>query len=197
MIGKVIGHYRLAAELGAGGMGLVYRAQDLKLGREVAVKFLAPELACDRKSVERFEREARAAAAINHPNICTIYEVGEEAGQPYIVMELLDGMVLRDRIGGAPAPLEALLDWAIQITEGLEAAHALGILHRDIQPGNLFLTSRGLVKILDFGLAKQSPSMRPIGSAPGPQTGITTIELLTDPRMAAGTPHYMSPEQVG
>src|SRR5690348_15652607 len=175
-------------------MGLVYRAHDLKLGREVALKVLAPELAQDRKALERFEREARAAAAINHPNICTVYEVGEHECRPFIAMELLDGGPLGKRIGNQPLALETLLDWAIQITEGLEAAHERGILHRDIKPGNLFVTVRGHAKILDFGLAKQAPLSRPAAAATVGQSEITTIEYLTDAGTAAGTPNYMSPE---
>jgi len=194
MLGRNIGHYKLIAELGAGGMGLVYRAQDLKLGREVALKFMAPELAQDRKASERFKREARAAAAINHPNICTVYEVGEHEGQPFIAMELLDGESLEKRIGNQPLALESLLDWASQIANGLEAAHERGILHRDIKPGNLFVTSRGDVKILDFGLAKQAPETRPAADIVR-QSEITTVEHLTDAGKAAGTPNYMSPEQ--
>jgi Tol biopolymer transport system component len=195
VVGKTVGHYQLAAELGAGGMGLVYRAHDLILQRDVALKFLTPDLARDPKAVERFEREARAAASINHPNICTIYEVGEHEGRRFIVMELLEGETLNHRIGNRPVLIDSLLDWAIQITEGLDAAHERGILHRDIKPGNLFITTRGHAKILDFGLAKQSPLTRPAPAPTPAQTGIATVELLTQAGLAAGTPNYMSPEQ--
>jgi Tol biopolymer transport system component len=195
VVGKTVGHYQLAAKLGAGGMGLVYRAYDLILHRDVALKFLTPDLAGEPKAVERFEREARAAASINHPNICTIYEVGEHEGRPFIVMELLEGETLNYRIGNRPVPLDLLLDWAIQITEGLAAAHERGILHRDIKPGNLFITTRSRAKILDFGLAKQSPLTRPTPASTPAQTDIATLELLTQAGLAAGTPNYMSPEQ--
>jgi Tol biopolymer transport system component len=184
MLGKTVGHYQILGMLGAGGMGVVYRAQDLKLGREVALKFLPANVPQIRMAKERFEREARAAAVINHPNICTVHEVGEYEGSPFIAMELLEGETLKQRIGSRPVPLSSLLDWAIQITEGLDAAHERRILHRDIKPANLFITSRGRVKILDFGLAKQSPA-----------AGAATLDLITDPGTAAGTPNYMSPEQ--
>jgi serine/threonine protein kinase/Tol biopolymer transport system component len=191
LAGNTIGHYRIEGRLGAGGMGVVYRAHDLKLEREVALKFLPSELAQNRLAVERFEREARAAAAINHPNICTIYEVGEHEGVPFIAMELLAGETLKQRIGSRPLRLDLLLDWAIQITDGIQAAHERGILHRDIKPANLFITTRGHAKILDFGLAKQSLLAKP----PSELGESATIELLTNPGTAAGTPSYMSPEQ--
>src|SRR5579863_401578 len=143
MLGKTVGHYKIVGRLGAGGMGVVYRAEDLMLGREVALKFLPANVSQARMAKERFEREARAAAVINHPNICTVYEVGEYEGSPFIAMELLEGATLRERIGSRPVALGTLLDWAIQITEGLDAAHERRILHRDIKPGNLFITSRG------------------------------------------------------
>src|ERR1700719_3409459 len=154
VLNQIVAHYRILEKLGGGGMGVVYRAEDLKLRREVALKFLPDELTRDRIAVERFEHEARAAAAINHPNICTVYEIGEFENRPYLAMELLEGQTLKHRMNGKPVPLSTLLDWTIQITEGLDAAHARGILHRDLKPANLFITNTGRAKILDFGLAK-------------------------------------------
>ncbi len=187
MIGQLISHYRIIEKLGAGGMGVVYRAEDLKLGREVALKFLPDDMARDRAAVERFEREARAAASINHPHICTIYEVGEHEGHPFLAMELLEGETLRQRMGGRSIPLVSLVDWAIQITEGLDAAHARGIVHRDIKPANLFLTPKGHVKILDFGLAKPvTAGLRTVSGGTG-GSDASTIDLMTTPGTAAGT----------
>jgi eukaryotic-like serine/threonine-protein kinase len=194
-VNETVSHYRIIEKLGGGGMGVVYRAEDLKLGRQVALKFLPEEMARDSIALERFEREARAAAAINHPNICTLYEVGEHAGHPFLVMELLEGATLKQRIGGRPIPLDSLLTWAIQIADGLDAAHARGIVHRDIKPANLFLVSHGQMKILDFGLAKPKHAGKTVTAAPGDRTATIAVELLTTPGTAAGTPGYMSPEQ--
>jgi serine/threonine protein kinase len=193
--GTTVSHYRIIEKLGGGGMGVVYRAEDLILGREVALKFLPDETAHDRIALERFEREARAAAAINHPNICTLHEVGEHEGRPFLAMELLEGKTLKHRIGNKPVPIDSLLSWAIQITEGLEAAHARGIVHRDIKPANLFITTRGQAKILDFGLAKLAAASRQVRASIPDRTETMAIDILTTPGSAAGTPGYMSPEQ--
>ena len=196
MVGQTISHYRIVEKLGGGGMGVVYRAQDLKLGREVALKFLPEEIAHDRIPLERFEREARAAAAINHPNICTVHEVGEHEGRPFLAMELLEGQTLKHRIGNKPVPINSLLSWAIQICNGLDAAHARGIVHRDIKPANLFITTRGQAKILDFGLAKLAIAGRQVRAAIPERTETAAVDILTTPGSAAGTPGYMSPEQI-
>ncbi len=194
MIGQNVSHYRILEKLGEGGMGVVYRAEDFKLSREVALKFLPEDMTRDRNAVERFEREARAAAAINHPNICTIYEVGEHEGRPFLAMELLEGVNLKRRIDEKSVPLDLLLTLAIQVIDGLEAAHAHGIIHRDIKPANIFVTARQQAKILDFGLAKLVAAKSHAGAAYSDET-VTMVANLSTPGSATGTPGYMSPEQ--
>ena len=195
MIGQTISHYRITGRLGSGGMGVVYEAQDLTLGRRVALKFLPPDLARDSSALDRFLLEARAASALNHPNICTIYAAEKDGEQSFIAMELIEGQGLDTKLQGGPLPVDRVLDLSIQLADALDAAHAKGIVHRDIKPGNIFITQRSQVKVLDFGLAKLTRAAGFFAETMGNAEDAGRTASLTNPGSTVGTVAYMSPEQ--